>query len=354
VIAKQDFDGGAMNLVSGFDPATGNLDGGSGDFFGVGSIANWPQGIPPGAPFNLVDDSIVSLSNPANAPFPTDSEAVYGQAATLENDFFGISDTGGIELPGGPPYTASWTFNVARASDLSLSIDMGAQANDAFGGFPTDALIEFEYQFDSGTSATAFSIAPDPSLSTSYTYRPMDSTFGPITGANGPLVASGANTVTKIAVDTGTAADNRALDKSPPEGTRAGKLDTFRTPLTGTGNQLMLTVTANLPFEAMAFDNILIEGEGSVVVGLSGDYNDNGAVDAADYVLWRDGGPLMNEGDNPGTVNQADYDFWRARFGATTAGLGTAQVPEPTSVAIGWCTMVFILAARWTARWRTA
>ena len=29
--------------------------------------------------------------------------------------------------------------------------------------------------------------------------------------------------------------------------------------------------------------------------GVPGDYNDNGIVDAADYVLWRNGGPLENE-----------------------------------------------------------
>ena len=351
VIAKQDFDGGAMNLVSGFDPATDNLDGGGGDWFGVGSRGAWPQ--IDGMPFSIADDSIANVSGAGVREI--DSEAVFGQALSLTDSFFGISDTPGIGLPGGPPYTASWTFNVAGASNLSLSIDMGGtRPTTRSAVLLPSTLIEFEYQFDSGTSATAFSIAPDPSLSTTYTYRPMDSTFGPITGANGPLVASGANSVTKIAVDTGVAADNRALDKSPPEGTGAGKLDTFRTPLTGMGNQLTLTVTANLPFEAMAFDNIVIEGDGSVVVGVPGDYNDNGAVDAADFVLWRDGGPLLNEGNNPGTVNQADYDFWRARFGATTAGLGTSQVPEPTSVAIGWCAMAFILAARRTAQRRTA
>ncbi len=48
--------------------------------------------------------------------------------------------------------------------------------------------------------------------------------------------------------------------------------------------------------------------------GLTGDYNGNGEVDAADYVLWRNGGPLQNEGDTPGTVNDADYTVWRANF----------------------------------------
>ena len=46
-----------------------------------------------------------------------------------------------------------------------------------------------------------------------------------------------------------------------------------------------------------------------------GDYNGNGSVDAGDYVLWRKGGPLQNEVDNPGTVNAADYTAWRARYG---------------------------------------
>ena len=41
------------------------------------------------------------------------------------------------------------------------------------------------------------------------------------------------------------------------------------------------------------------------VVGVPGDYNNNGVVDAADYVLWRKGGPLQNEVDTPGTVNAA-------------------------------------------------
>jgi hypothetical protein len=65
--------------------------------------------------------------------------------------------------------------------------------------------------------------------------------------------------------------------------------------------------------------------------GVLGDYNDNGTVDAADYVLWRNGGPLQNEGVTPGSITQDDYTFWRTRFGATS-GSGTAAVaavPEP-------------------------
>jgi hypothetical protein len=68
---------------------------------------------------------------------------------------------------------------------------------------------------------------------------------------------------------------------------------------------------------------------------LLGDYNDNRAVEAADYVMWRKGGPLQNEGDNPGFVNDGDYIFWRSCFGATSnnsAVVMEGQVPEPTEL----------------------
>jgi T5SS/PEP-CTERM-associated repeat protein len=67
--------------------------------------------------------------------------------------------------------------------------------------------------------------------------------------------------------------------------------------------------------------------------GVQGDYNGNGIVDAADYVLWRKGGTLMND-PTPG-VQPADYTFWRSRFGATSGSgseIGRAPaVPEPAT-----------------------
>ena len=72
-----------------------------------------------------------------------------------------------------------------------------------------------------------------------------------------------------------------------------------------------------------------------------GDYNQNGVVDAADYVIWRRtlGQNVPNgtgaDGDGNGIVQQNDYAFWRARFGNTNgAGAAhTASVPEPGSLA---------------------
>ena len=84
-----------------------------------------------------------------------------------------------------------------------------------------------------------------------------------------------------------------------------------------------------------------------ITAGVLGDYNGDGAVDTADYVLWRNGGPLQNEGDAPGTVNQADYEFWRASYGATGVGgasLNAAAIPEPASGLLAVCVFGLYLA----------
>jgi serralysin len=60
----------------------------------------------------------------------------------------------------------------------------------------------------------------------------------------------------------------------------------------------------------------------NVIEPVPGDYNNNGVVDVADYVVWRNGGPLQNEGMTPGLVTPEDYDVWRANFGRTQQGTG--------------------------------
>jgi autotransporter-associated beta strand protein len=72
---------------------------------------------------------------------------------------------------------------------------------------------------------------------------------------------------------------------------------------------------------------------GQLVLRLAtGDFDRSGHVDAADYVVWRNG---------LGTVYDADdYDLWRANFGksfvtASGAGVGAAA-PEPSCVVLAW------------------
>lgn len=77
---------------------------------------------------------------------------------------------------------------------------------------------------------------------------------------------------------------------------------------------------------------------------LAGDYNNDGVVNAADYVLWRDtlgsnfdlSGNGDETGGSAGTVDQADYALWAASFGNTNlgSGAGNTAVPEPTTLCL--------------------
>lgn len=79
--------------------------------------------------------------------------------------------------------------------------------------------------------------------------------------------------------------------------------------------------------------NAIVTGEFTypiVAAGVQGDYNNNGLVDAADYVLWRKGGPLQND-PSPG-VSASDYTFWRSRFGSNTGSGAGDGLPSPTTI----------------------
>jgi hypothetical protein len=118
------------------------------------------------------------------------------------------------------------------------------------------------------------------------------------------------------------------------------------TDMTGTFSSLVLPPLAGLAWNT---SQLYTSGVLSVAsLGVPGDYNGNGTVDAADYVLWRKGGPLLNEVDTPGTVNAVDYTEWRARFGNTGSGSGSgatagwappegwssSAVPEPVALLL--------------------
>ena len=87
-------------------------------------------------------------------------------------------------------------------------------------------------------------------------------------------------------------------------------------------------------------------------VFLIGDYNDDGAVNAADYTVWRDllgtAVALPNETVTPGMVTSEDYDQWKAHFGNTFGGgagaLHNGAVPEPgTLFLLAWGACVWPL-----------
>lgn len=80
------------------------------------------------------------------------------------------------------------------------------------------------------------------------------------------------------------------------------------------------------------------------LVPLAGDYNQNGTVDAADYIIWRNtlgqtGSGLAADGDGDNLVDGGDYAVWRSNFGHTTSmgsvtTLSANSIPEPNGVPL--------------------
>jgi hypothetical protein len=69
--------------------------------------------------------------------------------------------------------------------------------------------------------------------------------------------------------------------------------------------------------------NSVINARQDLRVSLAGDYNSDGTVDAADYLVWRktEGSTtdLRADGNGDGRIDKADHDLWKANFGSGSA-----------------------------------
>lgn len=253
-VAQEDFDGGAVGLISSSVPA---LDGLAGDYFGVGSRNAWPQGFPsPGVPFSLADDSVVGYSN-GGAPFAGDNEGIFGQNSNFDNRWFAISDTREW-MPA--QLVATWEFDVTGFTDLAFQVDMGGISNASSGGYTVDTDIVFTASIDGGTPQVLLDVNAVDNLG--FVTRPMD--IGIPSGGGRLLQVVGPGPVTKLLAEDGSVAANTYLDKTPPSGAGQGLMDTFRAAVSGQGASLVITMTASVPFEAAAFDNLVITGDSVV------------------------------------------------------------------------------------------
>ena len=77
-----------------------------------------------------------------------------------------------------------------------------------------------------------------------------------------------------------------------------------------------------------------VSGTGALVAPLSGDFNLDGVVDAADYTVWRDssgrsGAGLPADANDDGVVDNLDYAQWLEAFGSRSNG--ATAVPEPAA-----------------------
>jgi hypothetical protein len=106
--------------------------------------------------------------------------------------------------------------------------------------------------------------------------------------------------------------------------------------------------------------NVSKSGTAFTLSVVSADFNHNGVVDMADYIVWRD---ARNTNVTPGSgadatgngfVDDADYQVWRANFGnvqGTASGSGAGSlaaggVPEPASLGLLGCSAAAIVSFR--------
>jgi len=140
----------------------------------------------------------------------------------------------------------------------------------------------------------------------------------------------------------------------------AGDIDTVEIVHFGNGSGNGIIGAGALPTgeREFFFDNLLLDNP---ALPLTGDYNRNGTVDAADYALWRH---TLNQtvpigdgadGNRDGLITQLDYDIWRQNFGRSAAAAAVIsqsyQVPEPSAVSSFWLVIVVAAFASRRAMW---
>ena len=143
------------------------------------------------------------------------------------------------------------------------------------------------------------------------------------------------------------------------ESDRLSGTGTLSSLIAGTQTTETLTFPVNSTFvlqpDATTTINLTLTGQlvatSTFATQLTGDYNQNGIVDAADYVVWRKhsgGGTSLPNDDTP-SVGEDDFARWRANFGQTLSGNGAGSgllagstVPEPSCV--GMLVMAVVLS----------
>jgi hypothetical protein len=103
---------------------------------------------------------------------------------------------------------------------------------------------------------------------------------------------------------------------------------TFRYDGFAGGDFIKLQLNGDAADEGASFAGFMFDETFAPTPGTPGDFNDDGIVDAADYVDWR-----------KRTGPPSDYDAWKVNFGQGSSGgaaaaFGLGTVPEPSSLLL--------------------
>jgi hypothetical protein len=267
----------------------------------------------------------------------------------FSENFNTLAATGSTQLPN------SFEFAIVKSSGLTYSADNGSLSTaNAYSYGTTGSTDRALGELTSGSQATTIG-----ACFTNNTNHAITSFLIGYTGEEWRLgVADG--TVDRLdfqfstdagSISSGTFLNVDALDFTTPANSGAGSKDGNAAANRTVFAPVAITPAAPIQPEqtfyirwqptnisgandGLAIDDFTI---GSVLApGVAGDYNNNGRVDTADYVVWRE---FRNQATTipnditPGTVVAQDYIEWQNRFGRTAVEFGGGvAVPEPGAI----------------------
>ncbi len=224
-----------------------------------------------------------------------------------------------IPAPGG-------SASVAAGSSISLGTAVALATPTTFGEENEDITFRFAKPTDSTFTEGRVIYTGVPTNTLTLNVDPSTGEAQIVNGSNFTVsidtyVISSTNGSLEFANGTWDSLQDQAASggywyEANPSSTRISEL------LVSGGMELAPNATVNLgmPFDTAGAQDLTFQF--ALVGSSTGDYNEDGVIDAADYTVWRDvlaaGGTELPNDPTPGTVDESDYVYWKAHFGETT------------------------------------
>lgn len=262
-----------------------------------------------------------SLSNPT---FAEDEYRVYVGARNLTGSTLGVGGPGGYSFSSGGGYYTQAQLNEINAINAEFSNLLDNRGQDAgdFGSWGGSL------SFDTGTNWHYDHTTLPPSSSYSDLYSVALHELGHAIGLGASDEWNALVFNSTFLGDAAYAANGNVFPPVIPGHWAGGTMSTVFGGTTAQEAAMDPDITTGTRKEWTTLDAAGLTDLGWEVVepvlGLAGDYNANGVVDAADYTLWR---------DNFGTPSAVGtYAEWSSNYGASASSTGVS-VPEPATLS---------------------
>lgn len=275
------------------------------------------------------------------------------EANPTSNRLSELRASGTSTIPGGAVWPLGEVFQPAAPTEFGEQVDdLVFQYNDPETQTTVDGIIE--YSGSAGINNLVLFVDPDTGNVKIRNTSPFSVEI------DGYTIASDSGSLNSDAAEWTSLQDQPG--EAGPNWVEANPTDSRVSELMSSGTTTLSADGATTFDLGGLFDNVagvrdlefqfLLSGESQANTGvvlyeaappidvIPGDYNNDGVVDAGDYVLWRDtlGSTTMlaADGDGSGVVDGADYDEWVENYGTTSGAPvdGAAAAPEPGALIL--------------------